>query len=220
MNPNQIVIGSEAVGLGSNTAVLGNDSITTTALKGNVGIGTTEPTQNLDVTGSLRVRGAYYDSNNSPGTSGQFMSSTVTGTDWVAAPSGVTINNNTNNYLMTGTGTANTINGEANLLFDGSGLSINGYLNVKNNEYASTSAFGTEIMVYLNPEEASQVFTLPAWVQDRIYIVHNIGSFSADLDGNGSNTLNAGAGNVAVGTSEIVLVHAKNSNDWFVTRIA
>lgn len=40
---NQIVIGHGAVGLGSNTAVLGNDSIATTALKGNVGIGTTAP---------------------------------------------------------------------------------------------------------------------------------------------------------------------------------
>ncbi|MBT7929392.1 hypothetical protein HN682_05715, partial [Candidatus Peregrinibacteria bacterium] len=56
---NQIVIGSEAVGLGSNTAVLGNDSITTTALKGNVGIGTATPTYKLDInevtTGNLIV---------------------------------------------------------------------------------------------------------------------------------------------------------------------
>jgi len=38
---NSIVIGYNAVGLGANTVVLGNDSIVTTALKGNVGIGTT-----------------------------------------------------------------------------------------------------------------------------------------------------------------------------------
>ena len=46
---NQIVIGHEAVGLGSNSVVLGNSSITTTALRGNVGIGTTAPTSNLTV---------------------------------------------------------------------------------------------------------------------------------------------------------------------------
>ena len=40
---NEIVIGYNAIGLGSNTAVLGNSSITTTALRGNVGIGTTAP---------------------------------------------------------------------------------------------------------------------------------------------------------------------------------
>mgnify|MGYP003348812430 CR=1 FL=1 len=38
------------------------------------------------------------------------------------AGSGVTINNNTNNYLVTATGTAATINGESNLSFDGSAL--------------------------------------------------------------------------------------------------
>ena len=48
---NQIVIGYNAIGLGSNTAVLGNDSIVTTALKGNVGIGTTSPASKLTVTG-------------------------------------------------------------------------------------------------------------------------------------------------------------------------
>jgi len=35
-----------------------------------------------------------------------------------------TINSNTNNYLITGTGTANTLQGEANLTFDGSSLDI------------------------------------------------------------------------------------------------
>jgi hypothetical protein len=40
---NQIVIGDTAVGLGSNTAILGNSSITKTQLQGNVGIGTASP---------------------------------------------------------------------------------------------------------------------------------------------------------------------------------
>jgi hypothetical protein len=48
---NQIVIGHDAIGIGSNTAVLGNDSIVTTALKGDVGIGTTSPASKLTVTG-------------------------------------------------------------------------------------------------------------------------------------------------------------------------
>jgi hypothetical protein len=46
---NQIVIGYNANGLGSNSVVLGNASITTTALRGNVGIGTTAPSSKLQV---------------------------------------------------------------------------------------------------------------------------------------------------------------------------
>jgi hypothetical protein len=47
---NQIVIGHDATGLGSNTVVLGNDSITTTALKGNTNI-----SGNLTVNGSSNI---------------------------------------------------------------------------------------------------------------------------------------------------------------------
>lgn len=46
---NQIVIGANAIGHGSNTVTLGNSSIVTTILRGNVGIGTTSPNQLLHI---------------------------------------------------------------------------------------------------------------------------------------------------------------------------
>ncbi len=49
----------------------------------NVGIGTTAPTQLLDVFGNMRLDGFLYDENNSAGSAGQVLSTTTTGVDWV-----------------------------------------------------------------------------------------------------------------------------------------
>jgi hypothetical protein len=51
-------------------------------ISSSVGIGTTVPTQSLHVQGNARIAGAIYDSNNTPGTSGQVIQSTVTGIRW------------------------------------------------------------------------------------------------------------------------------------------
>jgi len=53
---------------------------------GSVGIGITNPQYPLQVQGNARITGAIYDSANSPGTTGQVLQSTVTGTQWAAAP--------------------------------------------------------------------------------------------------------------------------------------
>ena len=63
---NQIVIGYNAIGLGSNSVVLGNDSITKTALKGNVLINTTTDAGfKLDVNGTARFSDALNFTNSS-----------------------------------------------------------------------------------------------------------------------------------------------------------
>ncbi|MEM2590870.1 MAG: hypothetical protein QXE63_06460, partial [Zestosphaera sp.] len=56
---NEIVIGAGAIGNGSNSVTLGNENITKTILRGDIGIGTNTPTQTLhierSVTGAARV---------------------------------------------------------------------------------------------------------------------------------------------------------------------
>ena len=56
------------------------------ASTGSLGIGTTNPTQPLHVLGNARVTGAIYDSTNSSGSASQVLVSTITGTQWAAAP--------------------------------------------------------------------------------------------------------------------------------------
>jgi len=50
---NEIVIGVSVIGAGSNSVVLGNDSITKTILKGNVGVGTTSPNYKCHIVGTF-----------------------------------------------------------------------------------------------------------------------------------------------------------------------
>ncbi|AGH31523.1 hypothetical protein SWZG_00010 [Synechococcus phage S-SKS1] len=57
-----------------------------------VGIGTTNPTQKLDVNGNIRLRGALYDNSNGIGATNQVLTSTGSGISWQdAAVSGVGI---------------------------------------------------------------------------------------------------------------------------------
>lgn len=71
-------------------------------VEGNLGVGNTSPSQKAHITGNMRVTGAFYDSNNDPGSSGQVLSSTVTGTDWIAAATG-TLTAANNGLYVSGT---------------------------------------------------------------------------------------------------------------------
>ena len=75
---------SGAIRLSTNGETPGEFVLTDT---GNVGIGTTTPTQRLDVLGSARIDEFIFDENNESGTVGQILSTTATGIDWVNAPS-------------------------------------------------------------------------------------------------------------------------------------
>ena len=50
---------------------------------GNVGIGTTDPSQKLHISGNARLEGALYDKNNEAGNDGQILKSTADGVEWI-----------------------------------------------------------------------------------------------------------------------------------------
>ena len=64
------------------------------------------------------------------GDADQVLATNGSGTLSFATASGTTINNNADNRVITGSGTANTLNGETNLTFDGSTLTVSGNVSV------------------------------------------------------------------------------------------
>jgi hypothetical protein len=59
-NTNEVVIGYNTTGHGSNTVTLGNSNITTTVLQGNIGIGTSSPIAMLDISQADTNLGALF----------------------------------------------------------------------------------------------------------------------------------------------------------------
>jgi len=69
------------------------------------------------------IDGVNFKVNGGQGSDGQVLTSTGSGVAWEAS-SGTTINNNADNRVITGSGTANTLEGESNLVFTGANLGI------------------------------------------------------------------------------------------------
>lgn len=98
--------------------------------------------QYLDLKPKSEISASYTITfpNAAPGAANKILESDASGNlTWIDTPSGgggVTINNNTNNYLVTASGTANTLNGESNLTYS-TDLSItSGSLHLNtNNKY-------------------------------------------------------------------------------------
>ena len=76
----------------------------------------------LTVSGQLTAGGIAYPT--SDGSADQVLKTDGSGALSFGTVSGTTLNNNTNNYVMTGTGSSNTLNGESGLTYDGTTLQV------------------------------------------------------------------------------------------------
>ena len=116
------------INVGSNIQFGNAGIITATTLIGNV-TGNVNHTSNLllQISGSEKLRiansGAFGLNGTNYGSSGQVLTSQGSGSSptW-STVSGTTINNNADNRIITGSGTANTLNGEGGLTFNGTNL--------------------------------------------------------------------------------------------------
>jgi len=68
----------------------------------------------------------------------------------ISSSPGTTVNSNANNRVITGSGTANTLNGEANMTFDGSTLAVTGAITATGNV---TAAFSSDLRLKENLEK-------------------------------------------------------------------
>ena len=115
------------INVGSNIQFGNAGIITATTLIGNV-TGNVNHTSNLllQISGSEKLRiansGAFGLNGTNYGSSGQVLTSQGSGSSptW-STISGTTINNNADNRIITGSGTANTLNAETNVVIDSTG---------------------------------------------------------------------------------------------------
>ena len=96
--------------------------------------GATGPTGAQGATGSTGAQGATA-AQGAQGATGSTGPTGPTGAQGATGPTGAqgaanatTINSNTNNYVVSATGTSNTLQGESNLTFDGTTLNVTGYI--------------------------------------------------------------------------------------------
>ena len=130
------------------------------------------------------------------GSSNQFMKTDGSGNLSFSTVTGTTINNNADNRIITGSGSANTLNGEANLTFDGTTLGLTGNQTISGTLGVTGAITGT--LATAAQTNITSVGTLTTLTVDDITINGSTISDSSDftLDVAGQINLDADSGNM------------------------
>ena len=98
-NTSSPVFPTFASNIGVSSVGISTDKLVFIPSSGNLGIGTTNPTEDLDVAGDVRIRGGLYDFNHNVGTAKSVLISTGIGISWVDVNTIIDVNwNNDNSF--------------------------------------------------------------------------------------------------------------------------
>ena len=96
----------------------------------------------------------------SDGSAGQFLKTDASGNLSFGTVTLTTINNNNDNRIITGSGTADTLEAEANLTYDGTSLSVTGNITTVTNITASGTIQGAEVAATSDERLKSDIKTI------------------------------------------------------------
>lgn len=168
---------------------------------GNVGIGTNLPDEKLHIAGNLRLNGTFVDKVGNAGSAGQILSSTGTGTEWIAA-SNVDFSNggeagggdrtlgNTDSYSL-----GFLTNGISRFnIFNDGGLRFDGNLGINTNPDAVQS-INKSILLNASETFSNAILSISGHNSGTIYLESRRTGFSPETSGK-KWTISAGSGSV------------------------
>ena len=139
------------------------------------------------------------------GTSGQAITTDGSGTLSFSSVSGTTINNNADNRVITGSGTANTLEGESSLTWDGSSLGV-GLASPETTAHIQSASGECELRLTAASTSDARLRFGDTTTTAGAYIGANRSTqymyIRAANSGSANLTINGGNGNVAIGSTD------------------
>jgi len=174
-----------STGLGTSAPSNRLHVVGTASISENLGIGTNTPVYRLDVNGDARVTGAFRDTSGDPGTSGQLLSSTAAGTNWIS-PSTLS----DSDWTISGNNMYSAVSGNVGIgtTTPGYKLDVDGNMKLVGAFHDSSGDAGSSGQI-LSSTAAGTNWISPSTLSDGDWTI------------SGSNMYSAVSGNVGIGTT-------------------
>ncbi|MDY0096737.1 MAG: tail fiber domain-containing protein [Candidatus Dojkabacteria bacterium] len=170
--------------------------------EGYVGIGTGTPSRLLDIDGDMRLRGFIYDVNDESGTSGQILSRSSSGVDWIdaSALSGVDWDE-----IGDPSSSSQIDHGATNTIFTFNGLTSGAGFQLSSNSTAGTASSYSRVLDItrsgVNANASHTAYGVYSAVTNSGSSSTNVGGYFSASGGTSNFGLIVGNGNVGIGTT-------------------